>query len=165
MKLMKFNTRTMLTSMVLMAVLIVAGCSRTPENMIKEEKQVTETGTGDAAETPDVDGGTDGQTKWPEDIPSYVPRLPGEIYSIAEEREEGIVTYSIFLKNVTGVDMDSYADALLKESPDWSILSKTELDDGWNLKAIKEGGENDTGLVVSLTDAGKGVFQVSFPLE
>ena len=103
---------------------------------------------------------TGNKAKWPTDIPSYYSaRLKGDVTAVIESFDEGMVSYTISFQNVPPTDMDTFAKKI-DGINGWSILVKSQIEDGWVINAMNE--EKDAMLMVSVFDGNEGMMQINY---
>jgi hypothetical protein len=101
---------------------------------------------------------TGASAKLPTDIPSFFPMLKGELETVIESEAEGYTNYTLAFKNPKPTDMEDMTNKLDGVNG-WSILSRSQVGDGWIVTAHNE--TKDAMLTVSVSED-TGMMQVSF---
>ncbi len=148
-------------SLSLFVLLFTVGCGKSTEEtienviggLIEAENQAIEAdnNSSDVNEDDEINDGNgpgssgdnggsisvEHQAEWPSDLPSYVPRMEGDLTEVViTHPEEGTKSYIIAYENLQIFDADVYEKELLSNG--WTIDGTVEMGEAWMIYASIE---------------------------
>lgn len=159
--------KALMACFMVLVAMTAAGCGdpeamieSTVENLVEAENASIEAAAGETStgeQQSDITPATLPGGEWPEEMPDYVPELPGDITDVlALNPEPEAVNYTISYENVTGITADEYEAELI--SLGWSIDMMMPMEGEWIIQASRD---QVAAIIVTVSADNSAVMNVS----
>ena len=159
---MKFLTYAIVLFLTLSVV--TTGCSSKKEAVDNQETSITETSekeeileetetsidyneNEDEDKEPIVIANRDAQ--WPNDIPSFFPKLKGHIVGVIEDTEDGLTKYSVMYDKINTSEMDDF-EKRMESKPGWTITTQMQTEVRWIIMATNEKQNAELSVIATI---------------